>query len=130
MRALGWTFAVVLILLFTAWLFRGRFKQWLFPNIIGVQTYQEAKSSHVRIDWTSENDADTVTLYKAGEAIKTDFYAKGYNTFLLYYDNQLVGTFDQFKSTEGLGSQYNFIVWKKQDSLIVDLKINGFDAPL
>lgn len=130
MRALGWTFAVVLILLFTAWLFRGSFKKWLFPNTIGVQTYQEAKSAHIRIDWTSEYDQDTVTLYSAGRVFKTDFYARGYNTFLLYYDDQLVGTFDQFRKTAGIGSQYNFIVWKKRDSLIVDLKINGVDAPL
>lgn len=130
MKAILWVFGVALMLFVLAWVNEDNIRNWFFPNNIEVKVYGEATIEGVKIDWTAESIEDTVTLFDKGEALDIDFRERGHNTFLLYYNDEFIGSFDQFKSNKVSGNQYNFMIWQGQDSIRADLKILGPEAPL
>lgn len=130
MKAVAWVLGVAFLLFCIAWLNVDNIRNWFFPNNIEVRTYGDAKPELVKIDWTAEAFRDTLTLYDQGTAQDAEFRAGGYNYFLLYYKGKLLATFEQFKSNPVAGHNYNFMIWQNQDSVQVNLKIEGPEALL
>ncbi|MEP2772204.1 MAG: hypothetical protein ABJH05_08645 [Fulvivirga sp.] len=130
MKAILWVFGVALFLFGLVWLNEDNIRNWFFPNSIEVKAFGDATPEGVKIDWTAESIEDTVTLFDKGKALDYDFRAGGYNTFLLYYKDEFIGSFEQFKSNKVSGHQYNFMIWQGKDSIQADLKILGPEAPL
>lgn len=130
MKAILWVFGIALLLFVFVWANEDNIRDWFFPNSIEVQVYGEATIEGVKIDWTAESIEDTVTLFDKGETLDIDFREGGHNTFLLYYSDKFIGSFEQFKSNKVSGHQYNFMIWRGQDSIRADLKILGHEAPL
>lgn len=130
MKSIAWVVGICFVLFCIAWFNVDNIRDWFFPNVIEVNAYGEADVTKVKVDWTAEALNDTVTLFINGEQVDEDFRGQGYNFFLLYYENQFIGTFEQFKSNKNSGHTYNFMIWQSQDSVQADLKIKGPEAPL
>jgi len=130
MRAILWVFVGIAIIYAGVWLFKDDIRDWFFPNIVEVETYAEAQGEKIRVDWTAENQSDTITIFSNKKQLTGDFRSSGFNQFLFYYEDQLVEQFEQFKTTPSSGHHYRFIFWKKQDSVKLDLQIQGPEAPL
>ncbi len=130
MKAILWVFGLALLLFALVWINEDNIRDWFFPNTIEVQTFGEAKPQLIKIDWTAEATEDTITLFENGKTLDIDFRAGGYNTFLLYYSDEFIGSFEQFKRNKVSGHQYNFMIWQGQDSIHAYLKIQGPEAPL
>lgn len=128
MRALIWVFGIVALLFFGVYLVKDNIRNWFFPNIVALQTYGDAQRSQVQIKWTAEGERDTLLIYTEGKQTGEEFRAKGYNYFMLYYRDELLATFDQFKDMTNSGHKYEFILWQSEDSIQTDLRIIGPEA--
>ncbi|MTI22726.1 hypothetical protein E1176_16965 [Fulvivirga sp. RKSG066] len=128
MRAVLWVFSIVILIYLAAVSFKQDITNWLFPNIVRVNFQGEALPQLTNIKWTSEAENDTIVIYDNGKQLTQSFRARGFNTFLLYYDNKLVDSFEQFKNNPNSPHYYEFLLYKQRDSLLVDLKIKGAEA--
>lgn len=128
MRAIAWVFGIVALLFFGVYLAKDEIRKWFFPNVVELKTYGDAEQSQVQIKWTSEGESDTLLIYTAGKQTEEEFRSKGYNYFMLYYRDELLTTFDQFKEMANSGHKYDFMLWQHQDSIQTDLRIFGPEA--
>lgn len=128
MKAIAWVFGTIIVIFLIVWLFSGQLLNLMFPDKVEVVGFNEAEVKNIRIDWTVEGQADTISIYTNGEQLVRNLKKTGRNYFMLYYQGEYLDTFSQFKTNQLLGHQYTFYISQQGDSLLLDLKISGPDA--
>ncbi|UII25559.1 hypothetical protein LVD15_19945 [Fulvivirga maritima] len=127
MKALIWVLGICLVSLVILYSFKEEVRHWLLPNTIILNKRGSVDVQHLRIDWTYEAANDTITIYDKGVETSEPYEARGRNVFLLYYDQKLVGEFEQFKMSANTPHTYLFSITAREDSIFTGLKILGPD---
>ncbi|MBL3658238.1 hypothetical protein [Fulvivirga sediminis] len=127
MKAFVWVLGICLASLAVLYGFKEEIRLWLLPNTIILNKRGPVDAKGLRIDWASEAAKDTITIFLEGMETHERYEAKGRNVFLLYYDEKLVGEFEQFKMSANTPHTYIFSITAREDSLFTGLKILGPD---
>ncbi|ELR68808.1 hypothetical protein C900_05821 [Fulvivirga imtechensis AK7] len=130
MRAVLLIFSTCLLFFLSVWLLRDNIRRWILPNRVIVQAQGNVDAEQVKIYWTAETADDTLTIFSGARQTDAIFEAGGFNIFLLYYQNQQVAQFEQFKQSVTAPHTYTFHLWQEGDSIYTNLKIYGPDANL
>jgi len=80
----------------------------LNPNIVKVETVGEIDREKVKVIWTSYQKSKVV--FENGKDLKKYFKEYGKNKFQVFYDNDLVGEFGQFKYNNWHGQEYKILL--------------------
>jgi len=59
-------------------------RNWLSPNHIYIQTFDDINLSEVMLKWTAEGSEDTLIIFVNRRMTITEFKEKGFNQFLIF----------------------------------------------
>ncbi|HNP16797.1 MAG TPA: hypothetical protein PKL31_00075 [Fulvivirga sp.] len=129
MKAFFWILGITVLILIIGFSSKNSLRELLFKDQFIVRP-RGVELNRIKIKQTAEGSTDTLTVYNGERRETATFRKMGLNIFLVYKDNKLITTFEQFKQTEWATHQYLFEINVQRDSTTVDLHISGPDQSL
>ncbi len=129
MKALFWLLGITTLILVIGFASKNSLREFLYKDQFIVRP-RGIELNRIKIRQTAEGSVDTLTVYNGERRETATFRKRGLNTFLVYKDDMLITTFEQFKRTEWATHQYLFEIIIQQDSSTVNLHISGPDQSL
>ncbi|WNJ17892.1 hypothetical protein [Pontibacter sp. G13] len=122
------TSIVVLFMLAGTALWYYRYKRNIEnPNFMEMENHSDLPTANFKVVW-SASGATPLTLFEQGHDNQLTFKEYGANYFSILYGDSLVAQFRQFKHNNWHGHRYMFNIQDLNDSLDIDLQIEGPDS--
>jgi hypothetical protein len=123
MKALIWLLGITFVVLVIGFASQDLLRNLLFKDRFTVRPFG-TEISRISIKQTAEGSLDTVTVFEGGKGLNTNFRKAGLNIFLIYKDDNLLTSFEQFKrsvvtthDTEGDSTEVNLNIFGPDQTL-------------
>lgn len=97
------------------------------PNSIGLINNSNLPTNDFKVIWGAY-DEEPLTIFEQGNDTKVIFKEYGSNNFELFYKDSLLAEFWQYKYNNWHGHHYTFLIQQLNDSLNIELFIEGHDT--
>ena len=110
MKVLAWLLGIGILMIGLLFVFRHNIRRQFLGNHLFIQAKGNCDPRLVKIKWTAEQHRDTVTIFENGHELDQPYEAKGHNSFLVYYEGELMSLseLDTLKANFGRPVTANF----------------------
>ena len=115
---------VCLIIFMVFYVLHGDMVKQLFPNKILITTQGQFVENDLEIKLITETTPDTLVIYDQYEQ-RSAFQLNGYGKFLVYHQGKLMAEFEHVDLNTNIGNTYHFYLSAKEDSVYLDMRVEG-----